>query len=261
VVWRFELRLTCSTRCFPEENRTLSLARIQWAGFKAAEVAMDPGDSDAADGNTLRAALEQCELELSAIEAGELMFDSEEAALRSVTHLGRCALLAHQLDGPRVVFRAASGTAATLAFGLQHLLATMRGYSVEFCPVNDTRSVLQTPEDMETLQTTLARLVPADRLGLALDPAAADATGWDAEEFASAAELPLRYVYFTDAIQGRPVLPGSGEVDWPAFIAALRADGYEGYLSIVLPGNDPLTAESDAKEARGYAEALIYSAD
>jgi sugar phosphate isomerase/epimerase len=250
------MRLTCTTRSFPQDGLALALARIQWAGFKAAEIAVPADVEEFPDAGQLKDLLARSELDLSGIDAGTLEFGSRAEALEAVAHIGRCALLAHQLEGPQVIFRAV-GDRQALAFGLSSLLGAMRGYPFDLCAANASGSLLSVPEDLEEL----ARPLASDRLGLALDPAEGSAAGWDAEEFARAAEVPLRYVYLTDSCNGQPALPGSGDLDWEILLEALRADGYDGYLSLLLPGGDPLTAESDAKEARGYAEALIHRAD
>jgi len=254
------MRLCCSTRSFPSANLSLSLARVEWAGFGAAEVAVDVAAEGGPAADVIRDALVQKELDLSAIDAGELEFASAEEALESAAHLGRCALLAHQMDGPRVLFRASDGSRRMLAYALLQLFAAMPGFSVAICPVNAVGSLLAEPEDFEEVREELAQRGPAERLGLALDPAAALEAGWDPEEFARAAEVPLRHVYMTDRLAGKPALPGTGELNWELLIDALRADGYDGYLSLSLPGADPLLAETDAKEARGFAEALIHRA-
>jgi sugar phosphate isomerase/epimerase len=238
----------------------LSLARIQWAGFEAAEVALPAGGLELPSVDLLREALARNELDLSAIDAGPLEFGSAAQALDSAARIGRGAVLAHALDGPRVVCRVAEGTLEHLAYGLVQLAAAMPGYPVAVCPVNADSGLLAAPEDFEELRERVERQGMAERLGLALDPAAASAAGWDPEEFARAAEVPLRYVYLTDRRDRQRVLPGAGELDWEQLTGALRADSYEGYLSLVLPDTDPLHAESDAKEARGFAEAFIYSA-
>jgi sugar phosphate isomerase/epimerase len=254
------MRLSCSTRSFPSANLSLSLARIEWAGFDAAEVDVDTEAAAGPAAEAIRDALAQNELDLSAIDAGDLEFASTEQALESAAHLGRCALLAHQLDGPRVVFRAADGSRRVLADGLAQLFGAMPGFSVALCPVNAVGSLLASPEDFEELRHELALRFPVERLGLALDPAAALEAGWDPEEFARASEVPLRHLYMTDRLDGKPAVPGSGELDWELLIDALRADGYDGYLSLLLPGADLIHAEADAKEARGFAEALIHRA-
>ena len=159
-----------------------------------------------------------------------------------------------------MVFRAADGTRQLLASALAKLFAAMPGYAVAFCPVNTVGTLLSSPEDFEDLRQRLELQAPSERLGLALDPAAAFADGWDPDEFARAAEVPLRYIYLTDTLNGKSALPGSGELDWELLIDAFRADGYDGYLSLLLPGADLIHAEADAKEARGYAEALIHRA-
>jgi sugar phosphate isomerase/epimerase len=238
----------------------MSLARIQWAGFEAAEVDLSPEGAAEPEVEAIRDALATNEMDLSAVNAGELEFASAEQALESAAHLGRCALLAHQMDGPRVVFRAADGTRQLLASALARLFGAMPGFTVAFCPVNTVGTLLTSPEDFEDLRQRLDHQTSSERLGLALDPAAALADGWDPDEFARAAEVPLRYLYLTDIRDGQPALPGSGELDWDLLIGALRADGYDGYLSLLLPGADPLHAETDAKEARGFAEALIHRA-
>jgi sugar phosphate isomerase/epimerase len=254
------MRLTCSTRSFPSDRLSLSLARIQWAGFEAAEVDLTPKAAAEPEGEAIRDALATNEVDLSAVDAGELEFASVEQALEAAAHLGRCALLANQLDGPRVVFRAADGTRQLLASALAKLFAAMPGYAVAFCPVNTIGTLLSSPEDFEDLRQRLELQAPSECLGLALDPTAALADGWDPDEFARAAEVPLRYVYLTDTLEGKPAVPGSGELDWELLIDALRADGYDGYLSLLLPAADLIHAEADAKEARGYAEALIHRA-
>ena len=64
-----------------------------------------------------------------------------------------------------------------------------------------------------------------------------------------------------NAVMADSLLPGTGVLDWERLLSEVRADGYDGYLSLLLPGTDPLRAESDAKEAQGYAEALIHSVE
>jgi len=252
------MRLACSTRSFPLDNLKLSLARIQWAGCDAAEVTLDDR-ADAEEGDAVKAALERNEMELSAVDGGALEFASREQALEAAARLGKCVLLAQQADGRRVVFRVPDGTREWVAYGLRQLATVMPGYDVALCPVNGP-GPLTAPEDFEELGKRLEGYAAADRLGLALDPAAALAEGWDAPEFVHAAETSLRYVYLSDRRGGQPALPGAGEIDWPELIAALRADGYDGFLSLLLQGADPLTAESDAKEVCAFMKALIHSA-
>ena len=95
------MRLACSTRSFPLDNLALCLARIQWAGFRAAEIALPRGTAELSEPDGLRQLLEKNELELSGIDAGTLVFGSEEEALEAAAHVGRCAVLARRLDGPR----------------------------------------------------------------------------------------------------------------------------------------------------------------
>jgi sugar phosphate isomerase/epimerase len=250
------MRLTCSTRSFPIDDLALSLARVRWAGFGAVEIALPDDPDGRPEDAAVKTLLEKSDLELSAIDAGTLDFTGPEQALESVAYLGRCAVLARQLDGPRVLFRA-DGTLAHTAYGISKLFAVMPGHAFELCAVNAPESALTVPEDFEEL----ANRSSSDRLGLALDPAAAHGAGWDPEEFARAAEIPLRYLYFDDTQNSRPALPGCGELDWERLLTELHADGYDGYLSLLLPGTDPLRAESDAKEARGLAEALSHSVE
>src|SRR5205807_10597479 len=99
----------------------------------------------------------------------------------------------------------------------------------------------------------LRRRVPDERLELALDPAEALRAGWDPAALERLPELP-RYLYLNDLAGGQPAPPGSGELDWPGLAAALRAVGYDGFVTLRLEGAAPWSAEPAAREARAMAE-------
>jgi sugar phosphate isomerase/epimerase len=224
-----------------------ALARVAWAGYGAVELALGDGVPEGEAVEELAARLAANELEPAAVHAGELGAQDAEGALAAAGRVGQAALLAQRLDAHRVVVEApAAGRLEHLAAGLVTLLRVIQEVPVTLCVANRAGSMVATPAAM----TELRRRVPDDRLAFALDPAEAARAGWDA-----AAELPRlpeppQYVYLNDAAGAALVPPGEGEVDWPALAGALRAAGYDGFVTLRLNGAEPWAVEPAAKDAR-----------
>jgi sugar phosphate isomerase/epimerase len=248
--------ISCSTRCFPQETIDRALARIAWAGFRAAEVACGPDDVPPPE--TLGQRLEAEELELVAVDAGAVAASTPEGALEAAAHVGRCAVLAHELGAFRAVLSAPRpdvGSLEHLAYGLAKLLDALGEVPIDLAMRHAGGTLVETPAAF----LGLFERVGSPRLTLALDPGEAVLAGWAPE--AALAELTdnarIAHVYFTDAAGGRRVVPGTGEVDWFALAERLAAYSYRGAVSLLLDVEDPLHAESDAKEACAYAEEVF----
>jgi inosose dehydratase len=245
------MRLACSTSSFPGEPLPRALARVAWAGYRAVELALGetvPVEEVAAE---LAARLAANELEVAAVEAGLLGARDAEAALEAAGRVGRAALLAQQLDAPRVVVVApAEGSMEHLAAGLAMLLKVLEEVPVTLCLANRAGSMVAQPADPAEVR----RRVPGERFALALDPAEAVRAGWDPAAELTALPEPPQLVYLDDCAGGALVPPGEGEVEWPGLAAALRASGYDGFLTLRLAGADPWAVEPAAKDARLLAE-------
>jgi sugar phosphate isomerase/epimerase len=250
--------ISCSTRCFPLERAERALVRVAWAGFRAVEVAWDPGETLSAD--ALGQRLEADELELVAIDAGAVAAPSAEGALEAMAHVGRCAVLAQEMGAPRVVLSPPgpdAGSVDHLGYGLARLLDALADVPVDLALRHVDGSLVETPAAFLELYDR----VRSPRLDLALDPSEALLTGWRPE--AALDVLPggtgprVAHVYLTDELGGRRVVPGAGEVAWTELSARLAAYDYQGAVSLLLDVDDPLHAETDAKEAYAYAEEVF----
>jgi hydroxypyruvate isomerase len=107
-----------------------------------------------------------------------------------------------------------------------------RGSDVDFVlePVNSRVDHPGALTDRTEDAVDVARAIGSDRFGILYDLYHSIAQGEDpATELANAAGF-VKYVQLADA-PGRHE-PGSGEVDWPAQLAVLRASGYDGPIGL-----------------------------
>jgi sugar phosphate isomerase/epimerase len=267
------ITVACSTRCFPLETPARALSRVAWAGFRAVEVAW--GREEDLSDQGLRDRLEAEELSLAAIDAGVMAAVSAEAAMESAAHVGRCAVLARSLGARCVVLQATpagEGSIDHMAYALSRLVPALGDVPILLCVLPLRGSLIETPDGLALLSRLAdASAAPEDeprpsaRLRLALDPAALALAGVDPAAALGAALLPesepfLGHIYLTDCLEGVRVAPGTGELDWGSLSGLLLSGGYEGTVSLHLEGIDPLFAESEAKEAAAFAQALFPDA-
>jgi sugar phosphate isomerase/epimerase len=267
------IAVACSTRCFPLETPSRALARVAWAGFRAAEVTWSREEELSEEG--LQERLNAEELSLVALDAGVAAASSAEAAMEAAAHVGRCAVLARALGAPGVILQAPAageGSLDHLAYGLSRLVPALREVPVLLCMRLAQGSLVATPDDLLALcrKADAAALPaseprPSSRLRLALDPADLALAGGSPSNALTAAllpqaEVPLGHVYLTDCRAGTRVAPGTGELDWGELSALLLSGGYEGSVVVLLEGVDPLFAEGEAKEAAAFAHALFPDA-
>lgn len=244
------MRLACSTASFPLESTARAIVRAAWAGFRSVEIPFAEELAGPEREAELRQRLSEDEIQLAALQAGELGATDIAAALAAAGTVGRAALAAQRLDARQVVVTApATGTVEHLAAGLVSLLNVIAEVPAQVCVVNRAGTLVATAADMADLR----RRVPGERLGLALDPGEAVRAGWDPAALEELPELPA-YVYLNDAAGGVLVPPGAGEVEWPRLAGALRAAGYSGYVTLRLEGAEPWAIEPAAKEARSLAQ-------
>jgi sugar phosphate isomerase/epimerase len=240
--------LSCAARSFPEMPLDRALSRIAWAGFRCAELYLPPG-GPLPEAAALSATLKAADLSLAAVDAGTLAGEDESAGLESAAHLGRCAVLAYELQANRVVCDLAITAEPLAQRVLGQLVAALAQVPVLLCLRNR-------PEDGPEARERLLRLagVNPDRLGLALDPGAACRAGWDPVAAWEPLQPFVRHLYVTDATGAAAAAPGTGDVRWEELAERVRASGYSGALSLWMQTGmahaDPLFAEAELKEAR-----------
>lgn len=232
--------------------------RITWAGFEAVEL-YAPSDASLPDPVAAAALLEAAAVTLTAIDAGALGGEDASAALEAAAHVGRRAVLAHELQCNRVVCDLALPLAEVAVETVGHLLAALAEVPVLVCLRNG-------PEDGPDAAQRLLELIAAhpDRLGLALNPGAAVRAGWDPLQGWPLLGPAVRHVYATDAEAERAAALGTGEVRWEELAERLLAGGYSGAVTLWQEEgrahSDPIFAEAEVKEARFLLEGWFTDA-
>jgi sugar phosphate isomerase/epimerase len=232
--------------------------RITWAGFEAVEL-YAPSEASLPDPVSAGGALEAADMRLTAVDAGTLGGEDASAALEAAVHVGRCALLAHELQCNRIVCDLALPSADVATKTVGHLLAALGEVPVLVCLRNG-------PHDGPEATARLLELIAAhpDRLGLALHPGAAIRAGWNPLQWWDLLAPTLRHVYATDAEGERPAALGTGEVRWEELTERLPQSGYSGAVSLWQEEgrvhSDPVFAEVELKEARFLLESWFHGA-
>jgi sugar phosphate isomerase/epimerase len=250
--------ISCSTRSLPEMPLDRALARISWAGFRSTELFLPPAGPPP-EAAALAAHLEAADLSLAAIDAGLLGGEDGAAGLKSAAHLGRCAVLARNLQANRVICDLAIVSEPLARQLLNQLLAAL-------APVPALLCLRNRPEDAPPDRERLLRLIgmDADRLGLALDPGAACRAGWDPIQTWECLQPSVRHLYVTDAAGSAAAVPGTGDVRWEELAERVRESGYSGAVSLrageATTFADPLFAEAELKETRFLMESWFDGA-
>jgi len=241
------VRLACSTASFPQDRLQIAIAKVAWAGFRAVELAVEPGALPSED--EIRGRMRANELELAAVHAGPLPAD-DRADVEALGAVGRAAALTRALDAAVLVLEAPPGSDLdALARTLTLLDRALGEMPVDLCLVNRAGTPLAAPAALHALW---AKRLPR-RAGLALDPGQAVLAGWNPLDLDALPALP-RHVYLNDAMPdagtpGRAVPPGEGILDLSGLALALRSRGYAGSVSLVLQNADPWAVEPIAREA------------
>jgi sugar phosphate isomerase/epimerase len=232
--------------------------RITWAGFEAVEL-VAPSNAALPDPVASRALLEAAGATLTAVDAGVLGGEDAGAALESAAHVGRCAVMAQELQCNRVICDLSLPSPEMAAETAGRLLVALAQVPVLVCLRNG-------PEDGPEATQRLLELIAAhpDRLGLALNPGAALRAGWYPLQGWPLLGPAVRHVYAADAVGDRPAALGTGEVRWEELAERLLADGYSGTVTLWQEEgrmhSDPVFAEAELKEARFLLESWFTGA-
>jgi hydroxypyruvate isomerase len=208
------------------------------AGFDAVEMWF----STDKDLDSLAKALADTGVQLTSLLAGPRMTYTYPGTDLAPFHEGLDLAVQHarQLGCPRVVLASGMGFPGMsrqknhqfIADMFGEAVARTDGSGVDFVlePVNSRVDHPGALTDRTEDAVDVARAVGSDRLGILYDLYHSIVQGEDpATELANAAGF-VKYVQLADA-PGRHE-PGSGDVDWPAQLAVLRASGYDGPIGL-----------------------------
>jgi hydroxypyruvate isomerase len=208
------------------------------AGFDAVEMWF----STDKDLDSLSKALADTGLQLTSLLAGPRMGYTFPGTDLAPFHEGLDVAVEHakQLGSPRIVLASGVGFPGFNRTRNLQIITDMfteaverhRGSGVEFVlePVNSRVDHPGALTDRTEDAVAVAKAVDDPSFGILYDLYHSIAQGEDpATELANAAGY-VKYVQLADA-PGRHE-PGSGEVDWPAQLATLRASGYDGPIGL-----------------------------
>jgi hydroxypyruvate isomerase len=208
------------------------------AGFDAVEMWF----STDKDLDSLAKALADTGVQLTSMIAGPRMGYTFPGTDLAPFHEGLDLAVEHarQLACPRIVLASGVGfpgmnrqrNLQVIIDMFAEALERHRGSGLEFIlePVNSRVDHPGALTDRTEDAVDVARAIGSDRFGILYDLYHSIAQGEDpATELANAAGF-VKYVQLADA-PGRHE-PGSGDVDWPAQLAVLRASGYDGLIGL-----------------------------
>lgn len=229
-------RIACSTAAFDQDRPAIALAKIDWAGFRFAEL-RDPGSVDAPE---IRASLQSSDLTLVSVSAPSLELNEEGLAAA-----GRSARLAADLDAPLITLPApeAGLDLYSLASALNTLDRALASLPTRIGLLNRPGSCLARAGDFRELW----EMRIAGRYTTALDPASAAAAGWDPLDWESLPEPPA-LCYLVDWAAGERRLPGAGTLPLDALV--LRCLEREIPIVALLDGAEPWEVEPAAQQVR-----------
>ncbi|SHG17682.1 TIM barrel protein [Geodermatophilus nigrescens] len=208
------------------------------AGFDAVEMWF----STDKDLDSLEKALADTGVQLTSMLAGPRMTYTYPGTDLAPFHQGLDLAVEHarRLGCPRIVLASGMGFPGMSRQRNHQFLVDMfgealernRGADVDFIlePVNSRVDHPGALTDRTEDAVDIARAMGTDRFGILYDLYHSIVQGEDpATELAGAAGL-VKYVQLADA-PGRHE-PGSGDVDWPAQLAVVRASGYDGPIGL-----------------------------
>ncbi len=243
------------------------LAKAAHLGADGVELmTTDPSELDA---NTLRASLQQHNLEVAAIGSGAVAFvtgltllhaDATNAA-RAETRLRQLIDFAAAVESPLLTVGSFRGRLAAVGTGGRECLISLLGDAAVYAESRGLRIAIEPLNRYETdvvvnVEEGLAFVeeVGHPALGLLLDTyhVNIEETSWTEPFKRLMAAERLWHVHLGD---NNRWYPGYGLIDFPAIVATLRQIGYSGYLSAeLLAKPDPDTA---AVETLTYMRSLL----
>lgn len=183
----------------------------------------------------------------------------DHQALEHARAIAACVGFAAQLGAHHVTSTGASPRGQPGA--LDRVIGCARAVLAQVDPATPVRltlephygNVLQQPEDFERVLAA----VDDERLGICLDTGHFHAAAVDSIGFIERHAPRIHAVHLKDHIGAVSVGIGRGEVDLAAVVAALRANGYRGDLTIELEVVDPENLPRYTQEAYVYTCGLL----
>ena len=193
------------------------------AGFDAVEMWF----STDKDLDSLAKALADTGVQLTSLLAGPRMGFTFPGTDLAPAHEGLDTAVEHAklLGCPRVVLASGVGFPGMNRTRNHQVIIDMYGEPVN-SRVDHPGALTDRTEDA----VAVARAIGSDRFGILYDLYHSIAQGEDPETELANATGFVKYVQLADA-PGRHE-PGSGDVDWPAQLAVLRASGYDGPIGL-----------------------------
>jgi sugar phosphate isomerase/epimerase len=201
----------------------------------------------------IRKLLENLSLRVSAVSLPtRLGYDVEDDLERRVAATRAAMRMAQQLGAAVVVNSIGRVPEAPEGTRWQTLLAALTdlgSWADHFGAVLAARTGVDSGPDLARLLTAL----PEGSLGIDLDPGNLIVHGHSPLEAVAAVGRSIRHVHATDGVQdlaqgrGLRVELGRGSADYPALLAALGEQGYNGWLTIAGPSDgNPASAMGNA---------------
>lgn len=229
------MRLSCSTRCLPDDPLERALSAIREAGYGAVELSWWQVEPEGCEAiyrvATSQAILAEYGLTLSGLSIGEMAAVSPGELREELADMRNRMQTAKALGLEAVNLRGGDRRHQSLemfAVGLEALLAIAEETRMNICLGNACASRVEQIEDLRYLLS----VVDHPRLLLVND------TG----QFHSAAVNPrylltefgdrLALVHISDRIGKRAVPIGRGETNVPAIVEHLAKIGYDGWLVV-----------------------------
>ncbi len=254
------MRLSCSTRCLPDEPLERVLSAIREAGFEAVEPSwwrIESEDRETPGHERCSPWLSaQCGLVLSGLRIGQLTAASPGDLREELVDLQHRMKLAKALGLQAVSLRGGDRRHQSLemfAVALEAILAVADEMRMNICLANACDSRVEQIEDLRYLLSA----VDHPRLWLLND------TG----QFHSAVVNPrylltefgdrLALVHISDQIGKRTVPVGQGEMNVPAIVEHLVKIGYDGWLVVDQQFTDYAEAVDVLTENRLVLENLL----
>jgi len=272
------LRLAYNSNGFPQhrlEDMAGQLARLGYAGIAITPDTfhLDPMGDGPAQARELAPRLSDLGLAV-AVETGArfvldpvrkhqpTLLDAPAGAARRLEMLRRCFGIAVTLGAETFSFWSGTPTGTLsndelldrLCAGANALLDEAQGSGVRVCFEPEPGMAVASLAETKSFFARLAR----DELALMLDVGHVPVTETTTPAQAVADwSSRLGGLQLDDSRGGvhEHLLPGDGEIDWPALVAAIDASGFDGLASLELPrhGHDPVTT---AERGKAFLDAL-----
>jgi len=270
------MHLAFSTNAFKQVSLEESLRRIAACGYAGVEIMADvphayPPDMDARRRQAVSALLGALGLVVTNLNAFTLFAQGDtyhpswiepdaSARVRRIEHTLAVVRLAQGLGSPGISLEPGGplpggmDRAEALRLyreGLEAVLPTAARLGVDLLVEPEPGLLIERPEEFEAFIADF----PHPRLGLNFDIGHFYCVGVDPAEAARRLGPHIRHVHLEDIAptrEHRHLVPGRGAIDFPSVLAALRAVGYDGWITVEL-----YPYESQAREVAEEAFARL----